>query len=388
MNGSVLPLKTHRYPIPATKTHAETSASMPVLPRALPATLTCALIAAGHAAAQVGINVDFGTDDVHGVPQQGEGAAAQVGGAWNGVDTDALSLGTFPVTISGLVDAAGAPSSVTIEVNDLGTGLDTYLFDDPATMGGDDALLDDLAFFGGAATISIRGLAAGQYDIFTYAAVPSGSSHRTRVRITGSPDPVQDVGGDFSSGYQLGVTHARHAVTVAPGGTVTLQLNIAAEFMSLNGIQVVPFGATGDLGARYCSPGFPNSTGAPGSISAFGSPRRVDNNVTLTASGLPSNAFGFFLTSQTQGFTGGAGGGTGNLCLGGSIGRYVGAGQILNSGSTGAFSLPLDLAATPTPTGLISITAGETWNFQAWHRDALIGNPSPNLTDGLARTLP
>ena len=78
------------------------------------------------------------------------------------------------------------------------------------------------------------------------------------------------------------------------------------------------------------------------------------------------------------------GGSDGNLCLGGSIGRYVGPGQIVNSGATGSFTLPLDLTQTPTPTGLVAIAAGETWNFQAWHRDAVGGFATSNFTDGLA----
>ncbi|MGB0330459.1 MAG: hypothetical protein ACPGPE_01420 [Planctomycetota bacterium] len=348
--------------------------------------VTCGLFAAVPAPAQVGVNFDFGPAAIHGVPGSDTGAAAQVGGHWNGVDTDALASASLPLTLSGFLDASGASTPVTLVVNDLGTGVQSFLFDDPSTSGGDDALLDDLAFFGGAATIEIRGLAAGQYDVLTYAAVPSGASYRTRVRVPSSPDPLQDVGGDFSGGYQLGVTHARHAVDVAPGSAVTLQLNVAADFMSLNGIQIVPFGATGDLGSRYCSPGAANSTGLPGEVSAFGSPRRVDNDVALTASSLPSNTFGFFLTSRTQGFTATPGGSVGNLCLGGAIGRYVGAGQILNSGSIGAFTLFLDLAATPTPTGLVSVATGETWHFQAWYRDAFIGIPISNLTDGLALT--
>ena len=139
------------------------------------------------------------------------------------------------------------------------------------------------------------------------------------------------------------------------------------------------------MGTSYCTAAV-NSTGASGQISALGSDVAADNNVVLTSSSLPQNAFGFFLTGQTQGFTQTPGGSSGNLCLGGAIGRYVGAGQILNSGSIGAFTLFLDLAATPTPTGLVSVATGETWHFQAWYRDAFIGIPISNLTDGLALT--
>jgi hypothetical protein len=96
------------------------------------------------------------------------------------------------------------------------------------------------------------------------------------------------------------------------------------------------------------------------------------------------NAFGYFLTSTTQGFVANPGGSMGNLCLAGSIGRYVGPGQIQNSGAAGAISLPLDLTQTPQPTGSVAIVAGQTWNFQAWYRDAVGGSATSNFTDGLS----
>jgi hypothetical protein len=102
----------------------------------------------------------------------------------------------------------------------------------------------------------------------------------------------------------------------------------------------------------------------------------------LRASDLSLSSFGFFLTSRTQGFVMNPGGSAGNLCLAGAIGRYVGPGQIKNSGTSGAFELLLDLSATPTPTGLVQIQAGETWNFQAWHRDAVGGVATSNFTHG------
>ncbi|MDB2576072.1 LamG domain-containing protein, partial [Planctomycetota bacterium] len=52
---------------------------------------------------------------------------------------------------------------------------------------------------------------------------------------------------------------------------------------------------------RYCSPAVPNSTGAPGTVDALGSLQASTNALTLEASSLPANAFGFFLTSQSQG---------------------------------------------------------------------------------------
>lgn len=80
------------------------------------------------------------------------------------------------------------------------------------------------------------------------------------------------------------------------------------------------------------------------------------------------------------------GGSAGNLCLADAIGRYVGPGQIKNCGTTGAFELSIDLTATPTPTGLVQIQVGETWDFQAWHRDAVGSVATSNITHG--RTVP
>ena len=138
-----------------------------------------------------------------------------------------------------------------------------------------------------------------------------------------------------------------------------------------------------DPGAVYCN-GAINSTGVGGAIEADGSRFIGDHDMTLRASSLPQNAFGFFLVSDTQGFTANPGGSQGDLCLGGSIGRYVGPGQILSSGSTGTFSLEIDLGALPTPTGSVSAMPGETWNFQAWHRDSVGGSAVSNFTGAVA----
>ena len=106
--------------------------------------------------------------------------------------------------------------------------------------------------------------------------------------------------------------------------------------------------------------------------------------MTLEASSLPTSAFGFFLVSDTQGFTAMPGGSMGNLCLAGSIGRYVGPGEIQNSGAAGAISLAIDLTSVPQPTGPVAVVAGETWNFQAWTRDSVGGQATSNFTDGLS----
>ena len=139
------------------------------------------------------------------------------------------------------------------------------------------------------------------------------------------------------------------------------------------------------IGTNYCV-AVPNSTGVAASISASGSAVVTDNDMTLTATALPTGSFGFFLVSDLQGLVANPGGSAGNLCLAGAIGRYVGPGQIQNSGPAGEFSLSIDLNALPRPTGLVPVSAGETWNFTSWYRDAVGGQTTSNFTDGLEVT--
>ncbi|MFT5734573.1 MAG: hypothetical protein ACJA2W_002526 [Planctomycetota bacterium] len=140
---------------------------------------------------------------------------------------------------------------------------------------------------------------------------------------------------------------------------------------------------TGNIGTSYCGPAVANSTGASGTIVATGSLTASSNDVQLVSSNLPNFSFGFSIVSNSTGFVVGPGGSSGNLCVVGNVGRYVGSGQIMNSGSNGSFTLDLDLMQTPQPTGFISIQAGETWNFQTWYRDQIGGTPTSNFTDGV-----
>jgi hypothetical protein len=175
--------------------------------------------------------------------------------------------------------------------------------------------------------------------------------------------------------------------TVPSGIATAVGYNFnGATSATRNRLEINGSPAGGGLGTTYCTPGVSNSTGSPATIEATGSLTVASNDVTLTAESLPNNAFGFFLTSRTQGLVPNAGGSAGNLCLGGSIGRYVGPGQIQNSGTVGSFDLALDLPMTPTPTGLVAIVAGETWNFQAWHRDSVGGAATSNFTDAVSLT--
>lgn len=139
------------------------------------------------------------------------------------------------------------------------------------------------------------------------------------------------------------------------------------------------------IGTNYCAANL-NSAGTAASISASGSIVVADNNLTLEATDLPLNQFGFFLASRTQGFVANPGGSQGNICLGAPIARFnaVGGYSIGNSGTSGSISLLIDMNNIPL-TPVASILAGETWNFQAWYRDLNPTNTS-NFTDGLSVT--
>jgi hypothetical protein len=157
----------------------------------------------------------------------------------------------------------------------------------------------------------------------------------------------------------------------------------AGNVMAFDNCSIGPAGPV-SIGTRYCSPAPANSTGMGGRLSVTGSNVAATNDVTLNASSLPNNAFGFFITSPSQGMVVMPGGSQGTLCLSGGIGRYVGPGQIQNSGGTGSFSYHVNLNQHPTPNGFVVVQAGQTWNFQCWHRDAVGGVPTSNFTDAVS----
>lgn len=170
--------------------------------------------------------------------------------------------------------------------------------------------------------------------------------------------------------------------------TVAFEWDIPETFTGPGHFQLdnITCPAGGGTGVNFCGPAVPNSSGLPGTMTASGSLTVADNNLTISATDLPQNSFGFFLTSTTQNTVSQPGGSQGVLCLGGSVGRFVGPGQIRNSGTSGEITLALDLSQQPTPTGLVQVQPGETWNFQAWFRDAVGGQVTSNFTDGLEVT--
>jgi hypothetical protein len=131
--------------------------------------------------------------------------------------------------------------------------------------------------------------------------------------------------------------------------------------------------------ANYCTAN-PNTTGNGAVMSLSGSPVILDNDFTMTASLMPMGELGYFLMASSQGFLPGAGGTAGNLCLGFPVYRFNKApkGQVLNSGSGGAFSFSPDLNNLPQR---VVFVPGSSWFFQAWFRDSAAS--TSNFTDGI-----
>ncbi|MEM1447713.1 MAG: hypothetical protein AAF726_24000 [Planctomycetota bacterium] len=164
-------------------------------------------------------------------------------------------------------------------------------------------------------------------------------------------------------------------------GTYTIWFNQTGPFSEA--ILGFVFEST-TVGTAYCGPAVPNSTGQPGRIDASGSTAVADNDLTLRGFDLPQNSLCLAIVSQTQGFAQMPGGSLGNICLGGAVGRYVT--QAASSGAAGEVFVSVDLTTIPQPTGNAVVQPGETWNFQYWHRDAVMGTAVSNFTDGLSVT--
>ena len=317
---------------------------------------------AATAAAQVpSIYVDltdtnFGTT---GTPPSTYGGAANLPGMWNEVDTVGLIGTTF--NSGPLMDSSGSPTMVEVTLDGGVNDIFSLDFDNALMSGDDAALLEDCIYFDGAGTITFSNLPPGAYDVYTYAIAPDDDTYQTLVDVAGSSSGSQIVGGDFAAGFVLGTTHALHTVTVGAPGTIVISTDV--------------------LGSPFCAAN-PNSTGVPGEIHALGSALVANNDVELRVSSVPAGQFGIFVVSRTFGTPVPVG--DGNLCLNGQIGRYQDLSQIWQADPMGEAGLVIDLQTIPQPMSIESVMPGETWSWQAWHRDANPMGPTSNFTNGVS----
>ena len=135
------------------------------------------------------------------------------------------------------------------------------------------------------------------------------------------------------------------------------------------------------IGTPYCATA-KNSTGLRAVLTAEGDTTPPYAGLRLLARGLPPQSAGLFLVAPQPNFVPAfTATSEGNLCLGGTIGRFLGPGQVQFSTPDG--TLALDLAPTQLPqgSGFASIAPGSTWYFQLWFRDT--PSNTSNLSNGL-----
>lgn len=124
-----------------------------------------------------------------------------------------------------------------------------------------------------------------------------------------------------------------------------------------------------EISSLDCAPANVNSTGTWAKLAAFGSATLTDEDVELRATDLPQGSFGMYLASMTPDMVPVFGGSSGTLCLGGSVGRFDGPGQVLRASVLGRTLLRIDLGGIPQPTGPVAALPGSEWFFQYWYRD-------------------
>ena len=228
-------------------------ASSPRKPLALLGTL-----ALGSAAFGQSINIDCGANSTFPIPSDTYGAAAAQAGSWNAISSSASG--------AALVAIDGAPTGVTASV---AGAFGNFEFNNASTSGDDQNLLDDIIDVGSAGsvvTLTLAGLADGDYSIYTYAWTPDNpTGFSTNISIAGATGGTQTISGPFSGTHVQGDTYALHTLSISGGGSVIITAATNSGFGSINGVQIVsaPVGPF-----EYCAPGNGNSISTGGAILA------------------------------------------------------------------------------------------------------------------------
>jgi hypothetical protein len=319
-----------------------------------------ALVVSATSSSAQSINVDFG---MGAAPSSAYGAASGQNGVWAAFNPSTGS--------SNVPDVNGAPTGLHLN---LGGNLGFGSFDEPATGGDDELLMDDYVDVGAGPAqtyIYCLGLDAGLYDVYVYAWNPSDPGAQTGVEIViGAFDGPAASGGVWPGGHAAGVTYTKHSGYV-PDTIIIIATALSGEAV-VNGIQFVQ---RASVGTSYCS-ATPNSSLSPASIAGHGSASVQANDLTLVATSLPAGQPGLFyyglLPIQTP-F------GNGFRCVDVPFGR-------LPVGTALGGVLVHALDNTTPPTAQTQITPGSTWYFQAWFRDPVAGGAFFDLSDGLQVT--
>lgn len=356
---------------------------------------TFALLAASASAQS--FNLDVGQNQSAPLPSLAYGAAANQPGQWVSCPTS----GGAPVILS---DINNLPTGVTIQP--VG-GFGDFFINNPSWVGDDANLMEDASDVGNASqggpggliTWTVTNLAAGKYSIYTYALAPDfPATFSTIIDVPGAPEGAQTLTGSWAgSPHVLGISYAKHSLTVQPGQNVTILTSRPAttstNFGTVNGFQLVKetlgtplcfgdgslptacpcgnFGATGNGCDNSIATGGSNLT-AVGSTSA--------DTVVLTATGELPTALSIFLQGTTSLATPLVFG-DGVRCAGGALKRlYVrnASGGVASAPQPGNPSITTQSTALGDP---IAPLSGATRIYQVYYRDpnlVFCANPPGN----------
>lgn len=208
---------------------------------------------------------------------------------------------------------------------------------------------------------------------------------RYRVELMLAGNSLGTANFSFGDLFEAFETHDRVTWSASgPFDEIRITLTSGLKHFGIDQLLWTSLGAP--IGTRVCSPAVPNSSGAPAQLDAVGT-GLAGSPLELVASQLPQQSFGFFLASRDTGYVAQPGNSLGVLCLGGSIGRFVGPGQLKNSGASGEFTLLVDTGAMPSPIGFVPVVSGDDWTFTAWFRDVAAGGfATSNFTDAVTVT--
>ena len=196
------------------------------------------MCAGGASGQSFNVDIDVTTGAGASVPTQAFGGAAGTPGRWNSVPP--TGAGPFRLLLLN-----GSISTVTVTRTGMAA---SFASNNAATTGEFERLLDDIQNIGNpnpannqGSTLTIDGLAPGDYELYTYAIAPDSSVLRSIVTVTPSLDGPQTVGGVMPmNALTVNVTYAKHRFSITEDSP-TVSLNIrggTASPGSLNGFQI------------------------------------------------------------------------------------------------------------------------------------------------------
>jgi hypothetical protein len=266
-------------------------------------------------------------------------------------------------------------------------GVGPASFDNPATLGEDQSLMDDyqdIGPVGATTTWTFANLQAGSYTLYTYAwspIVPSGT-----VSVTGGTiSPPQTCGGPWPGMQVMGTTYTVHHFSITSGSTVAVTITVTSGSGGLGGLQLVlapPPGTSfcfGDGTGTACPTGNFSMPGQGGCMNSLGSAGRLDiaGNPSLTAdtlmihgSGMPFGPCLYFQGSNLVNGGAGAVFGDGLICTNGQVVRLA---VKFNGHGSSDYPGPGD---QPVSTKGMVMMPGFKY-YEVWYRDAgMFGSPS------------